>query len=654
MAALWRDLIVLLPRVRRAAAAGLPPQSGRLRAAVGEIELVSNGDALEIGVPDELVDHAGSETAFAQSLSGLKPIFAAVGLRPPEIRRRTVSRSTNRGAIPATPRALALVHCLSDPDKGPARRLRDARHLLASQLLAPGGTIDRASLPDLNSLLFLLVEDDDEQVRAATAIAKAAAERNGMIVALMLPQVEAIGPPRLYHQLKRSQRHSDLAAHCRWIAYAGEVVDYEDPEAPLPPVSNRHVEREIDDIGRWAAHALRACVTSGKPGVEALDALNRATAPHRKASISTAASRGDNAAAAAAKAALAASRRSNHPALTAELLILVAFHNRPLDSRTRDEIEHAARAWNAAARVLVVEEHREDMTKRARVVVFTTGRRQRVAREAYTPPARFMPLVRAGWSVGKNGRYAMPAIDTLRYRDCFYALRFEPDLVVSMDQVDAIIRSSAMHYGEVALLVGGIEDANSVERLLSSGIFCAKIGAPQSFDRFGNAPGAAILSAHAGLESAESCTRLSQLARHLALAGLWQLAPDWHMEGRGLHTQWAAGAYQREPQLEEFKRHRKMSDGTVYFRGVVRLDPARSDTPRLRYAFGLALEPAGARLTRMKTLEGEYDVRAAIRQRIDEQYFATYGRKRGERKTRAHADPDVGDRQFALPGLDDL
>jgi hypothetical protein len=365
------------------------------------------------------------------------------------------------------------------------------------------------------------------------------------------------------------------------------------------------------------------------------------------------ASRGKSAGAVAARDALNASKRTKHPARRAQLILIVAFHNRPLGGETRDEIEHAARSCNPEAKIVVVEEHREDMSKRVRVVAFTTGD-QPVAREAYTPPARFMPLMRAGWRVRQLDRYSplnvVSPIHAIRYAGCAYALRFEPELVVTLDNVDDIVSSTQMHYGEVALLARAIEDDRAVERLLCSGIFCAKISIPQSFDRFGSAPGMAMRSAHASLTRPQICERLGQLARHLALAGLWQLAHDWQRNGQGIHTQWASGVYRREPDLELLQLHRVTRDGTSFFRGVIRLESTASAVPRLRYTFGMALDNNGVRLTRMKPIDGEYDVRAENRRLLDEYYFVTHGRHRRRNGKRRNATGDSANEQLDLLG----
>ena len=349
-------------------------------------------------------------------------------------------------------------------------------------------------------------------------------------------------------------------------------------------------------------------------------------------------------------------RWTKHPAVSAQLIVLVAFHNRPLGGETRDEIEHAALARNPKAKIVVVEEHREDMLKRVRVVAFTTGN-QPDAREAYTPSAQFMPLMRAGWRVRQPHHYSPLNISSpthfIGYAGHFYALRFEPELVVTLDNVDDIVGSTQMHNGEVALLARAIEDDRAVERLLSSGIFCAKISTPQSFDRFGSAPGAAMRSVHASLNRPQICERLSQLARHYALAGLWGLAYDWQRNGQGIHTQWAAGAYRNEPDLELLELHRVTQDGSCFFRGTIRLDPTDPAVPRLRYAFGMALDNKGVRLTRMKPIDGEYDVRAENRRLLDERYYASYGRHRRRSSARRNATDDGANAQLDLPGPSD-
>ena len=222
-----------------------------------------------------------------------------------------------------------------------------------------------------------------------------------------------------------------------------------------------------------------------------------------------------------------------------------------------------------------------------------------------------------------------------------------------LDNIDDIVGSTQMHNGEVALLAQSIEDDRAVERLLSSGIFCAKIDTPQSFNRFGSAPGAAMLSAHKDLDRPQICERLSQLTRHFALAGLWQLAQGWQINWTGIHNRWPAGVYQREPDLERLELYRVTQDRTCFFRGVIRLDSNDPAVPRLRYAFGMALDRKGVRLTQLKPVDGEFDLRADNRRLLDERYYAEYGRHRRRSGTLRNAIDDDASAQLNLPGLSD-
>lgn len=642
---LWRDLVILLPRIRQAAYDNLKRADGRLRASIDAIDLTSRGINVQIGVPANLIKSAGGEIEFAGWLSPLKPIFTALGIERLSIQERSAVAPTESGAEAVPASGLTIVHCLRDAASRPARKLRDVRHLLHTDLVTPAGALAPASLPGSREIVFLLVEDDPELVGAATEIVKAASTRSSMTGTLIVPRIDEKGLEKRRRQMGSEQRFSALAGHCHWIAFAGEVLeyDYDDLE---PADSNPHLDRHTIEVGRWTPHALRACLNAGDAGLAALRALTTATSRFRSLSITSMASRGRDAAAVAARDALNATKRTKHPAISAQLIVLIAFHNRPLGAETHDEIEHAARACNPGAKVVVVEERREDMLKRIRVVAFTTGY-QRVVREGYTPPARFLPLVRAGWKVGQPPFPARPSVHAITYARHSYILRFEPELVVTSNDVDEIIRSTQMHHGEVALLVAGIRDEPAVERLLCAGIFCAKIGMPRSFDRFGNAPGAAIRSAHAQLSRPQICERLSHFAGHYVLAGLWQLGNDWQLDGQGIHTQWAVGAYHREPVFEQFELHRMARDGTWFFRGVIRLDPAAPEVARLRYAFGIALDDQGVRRTRIRPVDGEYDIRADVRRRLDERYAPTYGRKRPWSNGPAGATTA----QFDLPGL---
>lgn len=647
---LWRDLIVLLPRIRQATYDNLRRADGRLRSSIDAIDLITRDGTAQIGVPANLVENAGGEREFAAWLSPLKPIFAALGVAHLKIQQRSAISPTSRGPAAIPPRELAIIHCLRD-GSGPTSKLRDVRHLFHADLVAAGRVVNRASLANPREIVFLLVEDDPELISAAIAIAETSAGRSSMTGALIVPRIDQKDSIKYQRSIIGTQRFSKLASHCHWIAFAGAVSEFEDEDSELLG-SNPHIKRHSIEVSRWTPHALRACLNAGEAGLAALRALSVVTSRFRSTSITTMASRGKNAGAVAARDALSASKRTKHPAASAQLIILVAFHNRPLSGETRNEIEHAALACSPEAKIVVVEEHRKEMLKRVRVVAFTSGD-QPVARQTYIPPAQFMPLVRAGWKISPTAYYSPSPFYTIQYAGHPYALRFEPELVVTLDNVDDIVNSTQMHNGEVALLAQAIGDDHAVERLLSSGIFCAKISTPRSFDRFGSAPGAAMRSAHAGLNRSEICERLGQLARHYALAGLWALAPDWQRNGQGIDTQWAAGVYHREPELELLELHRVNQDGTCFFRGIIRLDPTGPAVPRLRYTFGMALDNKGVRLTRMKPIDGEYDVRAENRRLLQERHYLTYGRHRRRSGARRNAVGDDANAQLDLLGVSD-
>ncbi|MYZ47883.1 hypothetical protein [Propylenella binzhouense] len=644
---LWRDLVILLPRVRKTASGSLKHLDSRLHAAINAIDLETHGDTLRVTVPANLVENAGGESAFARSLSALKPIFAALGIVHLDIQQRSFEAPS--GPL-FRPSGLAIVHCLRESEAAPARKLRGVRHLVQPDIVDSQGVLNRAKLPDPREIVFLLVEDEPEQLRAAALIAQATAGLSSMTAALIVPRIFGKGRQQLHTPIRKTVQVSALGSHCRWVAFCGDVIDYDD-DGYEPLGTNPHFDRQISDVARWTPHALRACLRAGQTGVSALHALSNATSESKSASIASAASRGKDAGAVAATAALTASRRTEHPAARAKLIVLVAFHNRAISAQTRDEIEHAARAHNPEAKILVVEEHREDMLKRVRVVAFSTGSR-RVARDTYTPPARFMPLVRAGWKVGPSPPRSPWQAHTIIHGGHSYPLRFEPQLVVTEGNVDDIIRSTPMHHGEVALLVQTISDDPAVDRLLTSGIFCAEISSRQSFDRFGHHPGSAIRSAQAGLSRPLICERLSHLTRHFVLSALVDLMIRWQVDGK-TYTHWVASGNESEPTLEQFEMYRVTQDGTCFFKGIIRLDAAETDVPKLRYAFGMALERTGVRLTRLKAVEGEYDVRAEARRRFDDRFDASHGRDHRKRVARSDTASAGADAQLELPGLSD-
>lgn len=647
---LWRDLVILLPRIRQTAFTTLERPAAPIRAAIEAIDLVTHGDTVEISVPANLIEIAGGEAAFLHSLSPMRPIFAALGINHLNIQQRSFEAPADPQATAPPPRGLTIVHCLRDPETAPARKLREVRHLEQPALVDEDGVLDRTKLPDPREIVLLLVEDQKEQVGAATLIAQALVGRSAMTAALILPRVDEKEGSRFYRPIRNTEAISTLARHCRWIAFSSDVIDHDDDDDCYEPLgSNPHFDRQVEDVARWTPHALRACLNAGTSGSAALQALSSATARFGNASVASAASRSKDAGETAATAALTASKRTRHPAASAQLILLVAFHNRALNADTRNEIERAARVCNPEAKIVIVEEHRDDMVKRVRVVTITTGY-QHVAREAYTPPAKLMPLVRAGWKVGPAPYDARWQLNTISHGGTSYILRFEPDLIVTDANVDEIIQATSLHHGGTALLVGDIADQSAVERLLSAGIFCGIARDRQSFDRFGHEPGLAMQLASKGLPRPAIAERLRHFARHYAVGGLWHLVPHWQRDSQAAYGRWKDGDYEVEPVLHQFEFYR-IKDGTWFFRGIVQLDPVKEDVPALRYTFGLALRRNGVRLTRLKPLEGSFDIRADAQRRFEERYYAAHGRHFGKTTFTRVASTDGDIQQLSLPGL---
>lgn len=651
-AGLWRDLVILLPRIRRAVTAAANRPTAQIYSSIGTVDIISHGETLTIAVPASLIETMGGELAFSKVLSPLEPVFNALGIRRLDIQQRAIAVPVQPQVAALPPSGLTLVHCLRDVQHAPARKLREVRHLNPTDLVDDNGTLDRAKLPAGRDLVLLLVEDHEEQVRAATVIAQAMTGRSEMTAALIIPRSEELDGQRLYRPIRQTDAMSALASHCRWVAYASDVIDYDD-DLSEPLASNPHYDRQIDDVARWTPHALRACVNADVYGNAALRALGSATARFGSCSVSSASSRGKDAADAAATAALTASRRTRHPAVSAQLIVLVVFHHGTLDGNRRDEVERAAFACNPEAKIMVVEEYREIMFKRVRVVAITTGH-HRPTGPAYTPPARLMPLVRAGWRIEPTPYLAHWQFNTVAHNGFSYVLRFEPDLTVSADNIDEIIATTSMHHGEVALLVKAIAEESLVKRLLSAGIFCGVIRQRHTFERFGPAPGVAIRAALAGMSRSEIASRLHHFAGDYVVAGLWRLIPHWQRHGQSLYSQWMEGDYGKKPILDQFELYRVTQDENWFFRGVVKLTPKKPNVPPLSYAFGFALEDKGLRLTRLKPLAGESDIRADALRRFEERYYKQNRRHFGKSASTRVNPPEQTSIQWTFPGLPDL
>ena len=462
----------------------------------------------------------------------------------------------------------------------------------------------------------MLVEDTPAAIETASTIVAALERDNILIGTLVIPTTSEVGRSDNSGEDPDYSRRFDNISHAsRWLAFAGNDVTDPNVEAAEAEL-NSHEQHNLTQVVRWVPHAIRALLQVGQRGHRAIRLLHRAMAIHKAASVTTMASRGDDAAETATRAALASSKRSSCPASTASQLILVTFHNRPPQAQTRTRVENCARAWNPNAEVVVVEEIREDMTKRVRVVAFARGPRRTIGR-AWIPPLHLLPLTRAGWKVGPRIHRDPSAGIAISKGATRYVLRIESELVVDLQNVDELERSTPMHECEVAILVKAVADPRAQVRLLTAGIFCVAVNQPGMLDRYGDSPGVAIRSALASFDRSEICKRLGHYVGDFVLKGLWRLSEPWGPDGDGVYGRWRAGMYERAPVLEQLQLHRVGSDETWYFRGIIRLESTVDHVPRLRYRFGVALDRQGLRGTRLESIEGEHDVKAEMKARIE-------------------------------------
>lgn len=137
------------------------------------------------------------------------------------------------------------------------------------------------------------------------------------------------------------------------------------------------------------------------------------------------------------------------------------------------------------------------------------------------------------------------------------------------------------------------------ERLLTSAIFCATRTKPEALESYGDPPFPTMLTALGKLSRATVCERVSRFIAGYVLTGLWHLPSPEHGVAVEVYHRWFEGVYKEEATLDQLRLHRIASDGTLYFDGIVRLDPRKDlSAPSLIYTFGVALDRRGPRATR--------------------------------------------------------
>ena len=146
---LWRDLIILLPRIRRALLVAQNRRGGTLQAEVGNINIHTIDDQLYVETSRLLVESLGGEEAVRGLLSPFQALFTALGIKRIAIQERNeaVSEGLTAGSLALA--ALAIIGCISNGHPLGPGKLRNVRYIDPHQLLDEQGNVFRDRLPRL-------------------------------------------------------------------------------------------------------------------------------------------------------------------------------------------------------------------------------------------------------------------------------------------------------------------------------------------------------------------------------------------------------------------------------------------------------------------------------------------------------------------------
>lgn len=609
-AALWRDLVVLLPAARQALKTALPPTATVCRA-LDDVLLSCDDALLRVEVPEAIL------AAFTQDkdrlIAALEParrLATAFDVARIEILERSDVRATrSKPEMDAHLRPLVTLVPLSQIGfslalaAGKHRRLRILEP--AKLMTKDGSRLSPSADARAGDIFILLLADRADELEDAEHIARSLVGRGCFAVAILARSYDSTAPssPPI-NQITPERRFNALARATRWLMIVGGPQT--SGPSLLPLVTGAEPSRNSPTlIGKWVIRAILAAAQDPTAGYQVLHLLHRRSRGPKFAIAGVGSAAGPTATPTAVEAAYASASASLLDPAKARYVAVVLLRGPRAEADAKQHcLNEVRRRVSSNTEVNIHEVVLPTYKNRVRVVLLARGFPG--ASISWTPPAYLGQFRDYGWSY-QELETEIWGLDLVIWQGTAeFGVRVELDRGPITDKdVGEIATETPMYRGPVVLLLEHLPEAKVRNRLLTHGIICASVGRIDLLGRLATQPYRTILSRLLRARPSDILQGAASLIRDFLMSLLWQEEPGatvWDRpgpEGDDSYEvpQWLTETELQDGRLSQFQIDQRGPGRVIYFSGVLHLRPREAvRVAPVNFGFKLALDDQGLRL----------------------------------------------------------
>jgi hypothetical protein len=606
-AALWRDLIILLPAARAALRSELPSRSRAALRAADDVTLVCEGPSLRLGVSRPILAAFDDDRQhLLAALSPIRPLAGAFDIDRFEIVENSDRRARELASDPSdAPRPLVTLVPLSRIGRSMATAAGHHSRLRTVGIESLSPDIASKLSPDIDAragdLFIILLPDEADELADAERLASSLVGRGCLPAAIVVRSYHPAPPPGS-DSAASERRFDQLARTARWVAVIGgpqtgghalqPLVDGADPSRNSPT-----------HIGKWLVRAFLAAAQDQQAGREPLDlAFKRGRGP-KFAVPGVGSATGRGAVRTAVEAAYASARASLLDPETARSIaaFLIRGHTAESDARQQclDQIKSRARHESA---VSLYETVLPTLKNRVYVVLLARGFSSDSI--SWTPRADMGKLRDHGWSYTRL-REQGENLDLEIWKDAaeFGVMDLDRRLTTTAE-IEEITSGMPMYRGPVVLMFEQLPDIKIRNQLLLHGVIAASIDRLDLLDNLSRQPLRTIVSRLLRAKAGDVLKAMAVFVRDQLMRLLWQEEPGvsvWDQSPTRDETfeieGWLTETEPFEGRLEPFELDGRGPGRVVFFSGVLRITPAETKAGYpVAFGFKIAIDDHGLRL----------------------------------------------------------
>ncbi len=605
-AALWRDLIVLLPAVRIAIQEGLALRSKAAWRAVNDITLACAGRSLRISVPASVLSgFNGDQEQLLHTLNPVRSIVEAFDIDRFEIIDvldygwgdvDSNPDQPTRPVLTLVPLSQIGASLATSAGKHPGLRTVGLGDLLPDRTSRLSPAVDARA----GDMFLIFLSDTAHEIVDAERLASSLVGRGCLAAAIVARPYNASSSPEA---TTAERQYDKLARAARWVAIVGGPQT--SGHALQPLVDGAEPSRNSPThIGKWL---VRAFLEAAKDALTERQALDLAFKPGRGpkfAAVGVGSASKENALAVAVDAAFASASASLLSPKSARAIVafLIRGPNTAIDARQQC-IDHIKRNVRPETEIRVHDAVLPTLKNRVRVVLLARGFPPESF--SWTPPVYLETLRDYGWSYTRL-REAGEELDLEIWQGSA-----EFGVIVDLDRrlatgtdIETTVSEAPMYRGPVILVLGYLPDIKMRNELLLHGIIVVSIERLDLLNNLVNQPFRTIVSRLLRAQQTDILRGMAVLVRDQLMRLLWQEDSDvivWGDSDLGSEPfkvpGWLTDTEPREGKLEGFQLDGRGPGRVLFFSGVLSITPAEGKAGYpTSFGFKIAIDDQGLRL----------------------------------------------------------